>query len=78
MFDDGLDKGGRYRVYRRGDEKTGKHHNCWYFVLDIEHDHHAVNALLAYAESCREDFPQLRFDLLAKIKQITGKDYSNA
>lgn len=41
----------------------GKHHGCRYFVLDLDHDQHAVPALLAYARSCVLDSPQLAADL---------------
>ena len=40
-----------------------KHHNCEYFVLDITHDPHALPAIKAYAESCRQDYPVLANDL---------------
>lgn len=40
-----------------------KHHGCQYFVLDLEHDPHAVAALVAYAESCAREFPTLAADL---------------
>jgi len=70
---DGLIPGGKYDVRRKNDPE-GKHNDCWFFVLDIRHDPHAVKALQAYAESCGDEFPQLRWDLLAAIKQITGEE----
>ncbi len=36
-----------------------KHHGCTYFVLDIDHDPHAIAALDAYAQDCRDDRPLL-------------------
>jgi hypothetical protein len=62
---------GLYRKYRveRTDgssEPGGKHHECEYFVLDLIHDKHAKAALLAYAESCKTEYPLLAHDLRAK------------
>lgn len=44
----------KYNVVRL-DDKFGKHDTCDYFVLDPQHDRHAIPALRAYAESARED-----------------------
>jgi len=41
----------------------GKHDGCAYFVLDIDHDEHAVAALTAYAASCESEYPLLAADL---------------
>ena len=46
----------------------GKHNKCRYFVLDLDHDPHAMPALAAYADACRETHPLLAADLDA----ITG------
>ena len=43
----------------------GKHEGCEYFVLDPAHDPHAKAALLAYAESCKLDYPLLAHDVRA-------------
>ena len=42
-----------------------KHHNCRCFVLDLDHDKHALPALRAYADACKDEYPELAFDLLA-------------
>ena len=47
-----------------------KHHGCKYFVLDLTHDRHAIPAIIAYAESCAAEYPQLASDL---IKLIGGE-----
>ena len=48
----------------------GKHHNCEYFVLDLDHDPHAIAAIRAYADSCgRNGYELLARDLLAKITE---------
>lgn len=43
-----------------------KHDGCEYFVLDLTHDKHAKPALLAYAESCKTEYPLLSHDLRAQ------------
>lgn len=55
----------KFRV-RRADgtsEPGKKHYGCEYFVLDLDHDKHALAALAAYEASCREEFPLLAEDL---------------
>ncbi len=56
---------GKFMVKRAdGTHRPGeKHENCQYFVLDITHDPFAAPALLAYAERCRDEYPQLSADL---------------
>lgn len=59
----------KYQVTRTdGSSLPGhKHDNCFYFVLDTDHDPHARAALLAYAESCRAAFPLLARDIYRVI-----------
>lgn len=45
------------------DFSAGKHDGCEYFVLDINHDPHAIPALTAYAHSCEKTHPALAADL---------------
>lgn len=73
------DKGkGLYRKYEvTRDDPTGKHSNCFYFVLDVDHDQFAIPALEVYADACKEQFPELAADLrgviaVAKIKRQAG------
>ena len=42
-----------------------KHHNCDYFVLDMDHDDHARAAIEAYVKSLdeAEEYPGLAADL---------------
>lgn len=56
---------GLYRKYdvRRLNDPDGKHSQCNYFVLDLDHDAHAKAALRAYARSCQRTFPRLAEDL---------------
>ena len=59
----------KYIVYRGdGADRLGeKHDGCDYFVLDITHDPHALPALIAYADSCEQDYPLLAQDLRRKV-----------
>lgn len=52
--------------------KGDKHENCNYFVLDLNHDKHAIAALDAYAESARLEYPQLSEDIRHIIENIGG------
>ncbi len=55
-----------------------KHHGCTYYVLDLNHDPHAIPALKAYAESCRTDFPALAKDIDTIVSQRGGGTFPNA
>ena len=67
---------GLYRKFdvRRTDGKDRigeKHCGCCYFVLDLTHDPHAIPALRAYANSCKQTHPALSDDL----KSIAGGNH---
>jgi hypothetical protein len=47
----------------RNDDPEGKHDNCMFFVLDLDHDPHALPAIKAYIESCESEYPMLAADL---------------
>lgn len=73
----------RYYVNRvDGRDAPGqKHHGCKYFVLDLNHDKHAIPALRAYKESCKETDPQLAIGLthlLERLERGTSKIESHA
>lgn len=55
----------KFRVERTdGKSAPGeKHDGCEYFVLDFDHDKHAVAAVEAYADSCATEYPALAADL---------------
>ena len=55
----------KYKVTRTdGSHKKGfKHEKCAYFVLDLEHDEFALQALEAYAKACKKKFPELAEDI---------------
>ena len=51
---------GYYRKYdvKRVDGRTD-HDGCDYFTIDLTHDQHARAAMLAYADSCEAELPEL-------------------
>jgi hypothetical protein len=58
----------RQGFYRKYDVKRlggtpGKHDDCTYYVLDLMHDAFAQDALRAYANACRDVYPELAADL---------------
>ena len=55
------------------DRKPGdKHFNCVYFVLDISHDKFAAPALMAYADACEKELPELASDVrdMAQVNRL--------
>lgn len=66
---------GKYSVARvDGSSEPGrKHEKCFVFVLDLNHDPHAIPALKAYADSCRSDYPLLADDLEDAINRYGYK-----
>lgn len=62
----------KYHVERKdGSSAPGKkHHDCEYFVLDLDDDRHALPAIQAYAWSCRRAFPALARDLAKKAHEM--------
>lgn len=66
----------KYEV-RRADGSSGaggKHEACRFFVLDLDHDPHALVALRTYIESCRTAYPELAADLSQLIPAAGGAD----
>ncbi|WP_137009579.1 hypothetical protein [Aquitalea aquatilis] len=49
------------------DQPGGDRHGASYFVLDMTHDKFAPSALLAYANACATDYPQLHQDLIKNV-----------
>lgn len=57
-----------------GRDRPGeKHAECRYFVLDLDHDPHAIAAISAYADSCSADGFQNLADDLNKIVFEAGR-----
>jgi len=46
----------------------GSKENAKYFVLDYENDPYARKALRAYANACRQEFPDLAADLYQELE----------
>jgi hypothetical protein len=55
----------KYKVERTdGKSAPGqKHENCRYFVIDLDHDKYAYQAIRAYAIACNSEYPKLSKDL---------------
>lgn len=57
----------KFKVERTDGQSApgGKHHGCEYFVLDMNHDKHALAAIRAYIRSLAEaeECPELIEDL---------------
>lgn len=55
----------KYEVRRTDgkDAPSEKHHGCFLFVLDIDHDEFSRAALSCYAKRCRSEYPLLADDL---------------
>jgi len=66
MSDKNLPLYGKYRLERH--DPSGKHKNCFYFVLDLDHDKFALPALDAYAKVCKSEYPELARDLEAAVR----------
>ena len=68
------DARGLYRkfIVERTDGRSGpgeKHDGCRYFVIDLDHDPFAFDALMVYAEACSEENPNLASDLSRMIME---------
>lgn len=55
----------KYTVTRNNDT-VGKHKDCEYFVLDINHDPYAKHALVSYAAACAATHPELSKDMIQR------------
>ena len=53
-----------------GSEPGEKHQGCEYFVLDLDHDRHALPAIQAYADSCKAEYPKLAVDILRRAGEL--------
>lgn len=66
---------GKYDVMRVDDAETdpeSKHYlGCAYFVLDLDHDPYAAEALYAYARACKDTHPILSEELMTRALEMT-------
>jgi len=60
----------KYTVLKK-DNKTDP--EAVYFVLRIDNDEHARKAALTYAESIKEENPNLAMDLYSKVRRHSKK-----
>jgi hypothetical protein len=69
---------GKYKVERLDGSSGvgGKHEECRYYVLDLEHDPHAKPAILAYAKSCQKYYPKLAADLRRLARPVPKHERS--
>lgn len=61
----------KYNVARVDGNPDGKHTTCLYFVLDLDHDEHALPALVAYIDSCEKEYPVLAAELSLEVIRRT-------
>lgn len=71
------DQRGIYNKFsvRRTDGKDApglKHDGCAYFVLDVNHDPFALQALRAYAKACKTERPTLARDIEHMLTDFDG------
>lgn len=62
----------KFRVERVNLDAQVRHRHCQHFVLDVDHDPHALPALLAYASSCDAASPELAADLRRLVTSRGG------
>jgi hypothetical protein len=60
----------KFRVERTDPEAQKRHPNCQHFVLDVDHDPHALPALKAYADSAEAEHPVLAEQLRMIVHNI--------
>ena len=53
----------KFIVERTDGDPKDKHIDCFYFVLDMDHDPFALPALDAYADACQSTHPGLAADV---------------
>ena len=63
----------KFDVTRTDPEAQKRHPNCAHFVLDIDHDPHALPALKAYADSAEAEHPVLAEQLRTIVHTIALK-----
>jgi len=64
-----MDKKGLYNKYSvKRNDRSKKHKNCEYFVLDLTHDIHSIPALKAYVESLRSAFDGSYYYLIQDLE----------
>ena len=69
----------KFKVERTdGKSASGeKHDGCRYFVLDVTCDPFAIAALMAYADSCKADYPLLAADVRKMAIEHCDHDWTD-
>ena len=62
----------KYVIIRTDGDPTGKHAVCNYFVLDIDHDEDARDALSFYADMVQIKRPNLSADLRRLLDELSS------
>jgi hypothetical protein len=63
----------KYELHRINEDRSHRFHVFTpFFVLRYDTDPHARAALVAYAESCRNEYPQLADELLGEVTAHGG------
>lgn len=63
----------KFIVERTDVRASERHRDCFFFVLDVNHDALAVPALEAYIRACRENgYHVLAADLQRKLDETVG------
>ena len=66
---------GKYEVHRvdhaEGNPASKHYLGCAYFVLDLDHDPYAPEALRAYAVACKDTHPILSEELMTRALEMT-------
>lgn len=71
----------KFKTIERTDGRSApgeKHHGCAYFVLDLNHDEHARDAIRAYAHACFKTHPALAESLKLALSRSFGPTLAEA
>jgi len=60
----------KFEVRRTNPEAQARHPLCRHFVLDLDHDPHALPALHAYALAAAGEHPELAEDIHTLLGQV--------
>ena len=63
----------KFYVVRLDPASQRRHRTCRSFVLDIDHDPHALPAIEAYAASVEDKEPELARDLEVIVEKVRGR-----
>ncbi len=64
----------KFSVMRLDPASQRRHHTCRSFVLDLDHDPHALPAIEAYVASVADQEPKLAADLERIVEEVRGRE----